>query len=75
VVIMTLEQAFPRNTKPDRVGLGSLNNVINKATLALLHRLIPGQAIDKSMKESRMMDGTLRRNHPKFWVNGAPQYV
>jgi hypothetical protein len=45
------------------------------STLALLHRLIPGQAIDKSMKESRMMDGTLRQNHPESWVNGAPQYV
>jgi hypothetical protein len=63
------------NTKARQSALRSIDNVITGATLALLHRHIPGQIIDKSMKGSRMMDGTLRQNHPKSWVNGAPQYV
>jgi hypothetical protein len=40
---------------------------------ALKPILVPGQAIDESIKESRMLDGQLPMNHPK-WKQAA-QYV
>jgi hypothetical protein len=36
--------------------------------IALKPILLAGQAIEKSMKESRIMDGSFPQNHPEFWI-------